>query len=231
MLGNTIAILGLLVSMVAAFMSVRHNNRAERVQRLRDERDERERRRRVQEDERREHLQQASRISSSVEYDRHIAFVSVTNGSSQPIRNVSVILGDTPVQPAEVRRQSPGASRRFYLPTEFEGDETCLLLEFTDVAGRIWRRTYSGMLMERVSEPDAPVAWGPLVEPLVESFNQVYGFEETEINPPPPPSVESRPPMPPVGQAAQPSFWWHILLVLSCVGAVAATSYLLAQVL
>lgn len=258
MIGTVIAILGLVVSVTTAVVGYRHGRHAERAQQMRDEREEQARRRREEQAERTERIQQASWISSYVEADG--SRVTVYNGSSQPVSDVHVLVGDDVHRPDGTGLLMPGGYSTFVLFSEGTGHEldlAGLAVEFTDVAGRAWRRTAAGKLHEQISPEGAPPLWGPPMVPLVEPYRSPgpeAGRAGTGGGPVLPPSEARQPTGPPSGPlsgpAARPSpvpdagapgayggagrrrrglSSWRLLFVLGCLGAAAALAYLVAR--
>ncbi len=245
-MGTVIAILGLLVSVATAVVGYRQGHRAERAQRLREEREEQARRRREEQAERADRIRQASWISSYVHADGRR--VTVFNGSSQPISDLRVSTGDELLWPDGVRLLAPGGFSEFVLFSAGAGhglDPASLSVEFTDVAGRAWRRTAGGKLHERLSPQGAPPQWGPAITPLVEPFQSPRpdaGRTYTGGGPVPPPPAAQRPTGPPSGQLSpapppagaaggrrRAAVSWRSLFVLGCLGAAAALAYLVAR--
>ncbi|MFE9740898.1 hypothetical protein [Streptomyces sp. NPDC006477] len=258
MMGSVIAILGLLVSVATAIVSYRHGRRAESDQRSRDERDAEARRRQEEQAEQRERIRQASWISSHVAADgRHVV---VYNGSSQPVSRLRVLISEAPLGPVGGRTLVPGSATTFEVPPDGAAgglDEELLAVEFTDVALRTWRRTAEG-LRERMSGEGGPPQWGPAVTPLVEPFQggpTRGGGSATGAGPipegppsgplgPPPPGPWSAEPYPRESPEPYPSEapaggsvrgrqrpLSNPLFVLGCLGALAALTYLLVQLL
>ncbi|MGW2020335.1 hypothetical protein [Streptomyces sp. NPDC001927] len=248
MIGTVIAILGLVVSVATAVVGYRHGHRTERAQRMRDEREERTRRRREEEAARTERIRQASWISNYVEADGDR--VTVCNGSSQPVGDVRVLAGEVVLRPDRVRLLMPGGCSTFALLLEGTGrelDPAGMAVEFTDVAGRAWRRTADGRLRERISPEGDPPLWGPPIVPLVEPYrNPLPGAGRSHtgggavLRPEGPPSGPLSPPaQPPPGPAPAPAgggnthgqggISWRSVFVLGCLGAAAALAYLIAR--
>ncbi|MFI8522423.1 hypothetical protein ACIGEZ_32165 [Streptomyces sp. NPDC085481] len=257
MIGTVIAILGLLVSVATAVVGYRHEQRAERAQQMRDEREEKDRKRREEHADRTERIRQASWISVHVEAGGRRA--RVYNGSSQPASDVRVLADDASLKPDGARLLMPGGFLTFVHDSEDPGSEldpAQMAVEFTDVAGRTWRRTAAGTLRERISPYGARPQWGTPVTPLVEPYRGPRtdtGSTGVGSDRPFEPSEARRPQGPPSGPlsggSARPpaqaapedirvprvpvlrargTFSW--LFVLGCLGAAAALAYLIAQV-
>ncbi|MFD5323583.1 hypothetical protein [Streptomyces sp. NPDC127092] len=254
MIGTVIAILGLFVSVATAVVGYRHGQRAERAQQRRDEREAADRRRLQEEADRTERIRQASWISTFIGADG--PHVRVHNGSSQPVSNVHVMAGDTPLQPHDPLQNPPldvtPTSRRllmpgrslFFLPdprdSTGELDLARVTVEFMDVAGRVWQRTATGALRERISPDDAPPQWSSTMAPLVEPYREPSpGTRHLEGPPSGPLGGASQPPVPPpppahdsgVSHAAslRSRRAFSCLFVLGCLGAAAALAYLISQ--
>ncbi|MFD0369705.1 hypothetical protein [Streptomyces sp. NPDC127114] len=254
MIGTVIAILGLFVSVATAVVGYRHGQRAERAQQRRDEREAADRRRLQEEADRTERIRQASWISTLIEADG--LHVEVYNGSSQPVSNVHVLAGDTPLQPHVDRRQDlvlgvTPTSRRLLTPgrslffvrdpqdSTSELDLARVTVEFRDVAGRVWQRTAAGALRERISPDDAPPEWSTTMAPLVEPYREPSPEGGRYFDGPPsgPLGGASQPPLPPppygsgVSRAAslRSRRAFSCLFVLGCLGAAAALAYLISQ--
>ncbi|MFE5480977.1 hypothetical protein [Streptomyces sp. NPDC056527] len=253
-----IAILGLVVSVATAVVGYRHGHDAKRAQQMRDEREEQTRRQREEQTERTERIRQASWISSYVEAGG--SRVTVYNGSSQPVIGVRVLAGDDVLRPGRVGLLMPGGSSTFVVSSEVgvrELDPAGLAVEFTDVAGRTWRRTAEGKLHERVSPEGAPSLWGPPMVPLVEPYRSPSTQGERgdtrggSVLPPPNADRPTGPPSGPLSGSAPPSpvpgvespapaggqggprgrgaFSWRSLFLIGCLGAAAALAYLIAR--
>ncbi|MFI1657014.1 hypothetical protein ACH4ZU_19215 [Streptomyces sp. NPDC020472] len=250
MIGTLIALLGLVVSVATAVVGYRHGHRAERAQQIRDEREEQSRRQREEEAERAARIRQASWISVHPEAGGR--GVAVYNGSSQPVSDLRVLVDGDVLRPDRVRLLTPGEYARFVPSADATGrdlDPAAMAAEFTDVAGRTWRRTAEGTLYERVSPEGAPPRWGPPTAPLVEPYRSPHtesrredtgaghGIPETErpAGPPSGPLGGSTSPVPPPsapragGGGRGRGGSWSPLFVLGCLGAVAALAYLVAR--
>ncbi|MER8046712.1 hypothetical protein [Streptomyces sp. NPDC094032] len=249
MIGTVIALLGLLVSVTTGFVAYRHGHRAERAEQERDEREEQDRRRREEQEERAERIRQASWISVSVEGDGRR--VTVRNSSSQPVGDVRVLAEDEPLRPGGVRLLVSGAVAAFAPGSDgVDLDPARLAVEFTDVAGRVWRRTAEGRLHERLSPEGAPPHWGPPIAPLVEPYRgsgqesvggdtdegPVARHSETRRPTGPPTGPLDAVPPPPFPDASAPAgagsgaLPWRALFLLGCLGAAAALAYLIARI-
>ncbi|MEV4428231.1 hypothetical protein ACN9M0_04615 [Streptomyces sp. R-07] len=250
MIGTLIALLGLVVSVATAIVGYQHGHRAERAQQIRDEREERSRRQREEEAERTARIRQASWISVHAEPGGH--GVTVYNGSSQPVSDVRVLAGGDVLRPDRVRLLAPGAYAAFLPSPDATGrdlDPPGTAVEFTDVAGRAWRRTVEGTLYERVSPDGAPPRWGPPLTPLVEQYRRPRSESRRQdtrageavpetggpAGPPSGPLSGSAPPAPPPsapkagGGSRGRGGSLSPLFVLGCLGAAAALAYLVAR--
>jgi hypothetical protein len=93
--------------------------------------------------------QRASTLDAAVTLWR----LTVTNASTQPFTGVSLLYGDQPLTtPALNGLLNPGDSTGDALPVgDGEPDPARCVVEFTDVAGRLWRRLATGDLHRGLS--------------------------------------------------------------------------------
>lgn len=101
---------------------------------------------------------QPSRLGLSVA----LWWFTVTNDSTQPFTSVALRYGDQMLAPAALNGLlGPGASVTKVLPVNGEApDPARCVVEFTDVAGRFWRRLASGDLHRGLlGRSDGEVRW------------------------------------------------------------------------
>ncbi|WP_043668296.1 hypothetical protein [Streptomyces xylophagus] len=102
--------------------------------------------------------------------------LTATNDSMQPFTGVVLCYGDQALAPAALNGLlSPGASVTEALPVNREEPDPVLcVVEFTDVAGRLWRRLATGDLHRGLSrDSDGEVIW----ETGEASYIHVAGIE------------------------------------------------------
>jgi hypothetical protein len=125
-------------------------------------------REREQEAERREESLHASMLlveirkqPSSLDPAATLWRLTVTNGSAQPFTGVSLRYGDQSLStPTLDGLLNPGASTAETLPvTDGAPEPGRCVVEFTDIAGRLWRRRVTGDLRRGRPGVDGQVVW------------------------------------------------------------------------
>ncbi|MGV9243587.1 hypothetical protein [Streptomyces sp. NPDC003710] len=101
--------------------------------------------------------QRASTLDAAVTLWR----LTVTNASTQPFTGVSLLYGDQPLSPPGLNGLlNPGDSTGDTLPVgDGEPDPARCVAEYTDVAGRLWRRWATGDLHRGHRWSDGEVIW------------------------------------------------------------------------
>ncbi|MFJ6120240.1 hypothetical protein [Streptomyces sp. NPDC092129] len=159
-IGATIGVVGL----VLTFAGYRHQQRQTRELDARET----QLRTREREAERREASTHASMLrvevskhSSALDPSVSLWRITVRNASSQPFVGVVLRYDDQALEsPTLSGHLNPGASTTDTLPVaEGEPDPTRCVVEFTDVAGRLWRRRATGDLRLGHRGPDGQIYW------------------------------------------------------------------------
>ncbi|GGJ63295.1 hypothetical protein [Streptomyces brasiliensis] len=103
---------------------------------------------------------EVTRHASTLDPSVSLWRLTVTNGSTQPFTGVALRYDDRALgSPTLNGHLNPGASTADALPVAGEPDPARCVVEFTDVAGRLWRRRATGDLRLGRRGPDGQVTW------------------------------------------------------------------------
>ncbi|MEU6317430.1 hypothetical protein [Streptomyces sp. NPDC047009] len=104
---------------------------------------------------------EVTRHASTLDPSVSLWRLTVTNGSTQPFTGVALRYDDQALgSPTLNGHLNPGASKADTLPVaDGEPDPARCVVEFTDVAGRLWRRRATGDLRLGRRGPDGQLSW------------------------------------------------------------------------